>query len=135
MRRMDEIEVEQQVEEFMQKGLVRPSTSSYSCACFVVRNHASIKRGKARMVINYIPLNAVTVDVKWPLPNKEELIQRVASRRILSKFDCKSGYHQIKIVEKDIHKTAFSTPNGLYEWLVMPFGLKNAPSQFQCRMD
>lgn len=52
-----------------------------------------------------------------------------------NKFECKSGYHQIKLAEVDIHKTTFSSPGGLYEWLVLPFGRKNAPSQFRCRMD
>ncbi|KAF3787424.1 putative enzymatic polyprotein [Nymphaea thermarum] len=99
------------------------------------RNHSKEScRDKKRKSQNGHKLS-VTVDIKWPLPNKEMLIQRAAQGKIFSKFDCKSGYHQIKIAEEDRHKTAFYTPNGLYEWLVMPFGLKNAPSQFQRRMD
>lgn len=74
----DEVELRTQISEFKQKQLMGPSSSNYSCSTFIVQNHAKQKHGKARMVIDYGPLNDVTIDIKWPLPNKENLIQRVA---------------------------------------------------------
>nr|DBA06664.1 TPA_asm: polyprotein [Welwitschia mirabilis virus 1] len=131
----DTEEITKQIRELESKNLIRKSESDYACPAFIVRNHAEIKRGKARMVINYKALNEVTYDFKWPMKNKEQLIEKAAKGKIFSKFDCKSGYHQIKIAEEDKHKTAFYTPIGLYEWNVMPFGLKNAPAMFQQKMD
>lgn len=66
------------------------------------------------MVIDYIPLNNVMVDIKWSLPAKESLIQQIAQKKVFSKFDCKSGYHQLKRAKEDIHKTAFITPESLF---------------------
>uniref|UniRef100_A0A151UHI4 Enzymatic polyprotein n=1 Tax=Cajanus cajan TaxID=3821 RepID=A0A151UHI4_CAJCA len=83
------------------------------------------------MVINYKPLNKVLKWIRYPLPNKSELISRIYNATIFSKFDMKSGYYQIKVKEEDKYKTAFIVPFGQYEWNVMPMGLKNAPSEFQ----
>ncbi|KAJ9545306.1 hypothetical protein OSB04_025013 [Centaurea solstitialis] len=94
-----------------------------------------IARGKARMVINYKKLNDNTVFDGYFLPHKESLINWTTDKKIFSKFDCKSGFWQIKMHPDSILYTSFSTPQGQYEWLVMPFGLKNAPQIFQRIMD
>jgi len=86
-------------------------------------------------VINFKPLNSVLADDTYPIPHKGDLIRRIARANIFSKFDLKARLWQVAIVEKDKFKTAFSIPAGHYEWNVMPFGLKNAPSKFQKVMD
>nr|DBA06665.1 TPA_asm: polyprotein [Welwitschia mirabilis virus 2] len=131
----DNEEIRNQIQELLQKGLIEESNSQYSFGAFIVRNHSEEKRGKARMVINYKPLNSITYDFKWPMQDKLTLLNTVAQAKIFSKFDCKSGYHQVKILPSDCHKTAFMTKEGLYQWKVMPFGLKNAPAIFQWQMD
>nr|KYP66817.1 polyprotein [Cajanus cajan] len=113
------------------KKLIRPSKSPWSCTAFYVQNASEIERGEPRMVINYKPLNKVLKWIRYPLPNKSELISRIYNATIFSKFDMKSGYYQIKVKEEDKYKTAFVVPFGKYEWNVMPMGLKNAPSEFQ----
>ncbi|ALN12435.1 polyprotein [Vaccinivirus cadovaccinii] len=131
----DEAEFERQLEEQLKLELIQPSKSPHSSPAFCVRNHAEIKRQKARIVINYKELNRVTKDDGYFLPNLETLVYQVAEARVFSKFDCKSGYWQIKLTPESIPLTAFSTPKGQYEWKVLPFGLKNAPNIFQRRMD
>ena len=74
-------------------------------------------------------------DDTYPIPHKGDLIRRIAGGKIFSKFDLKAGFWQVAIHEEDKFKTAFSIPAGHYEWNVMPFGLKNAPSKFQKVMD
>ena len=87
------------------------------------------------MVINYRRLNGNTVDDAYDIPDKTELLNSIQKSRIFSKFDCKSGFWQIKMHPESIEWTAFTCPLCHFEWLVMPFGLKNAPSVFQRKMD
>ena len=81
-------------------------------------------------MVNFKPLNAVLEKVRYPLPDKTSLLQRIAGCSIFSKFDLKSGFYQIGIEAKHRFKTAFVVPHGFYQWKVLPFGINNAPSKF-----
>lgn len=93
----------------------------------MVRNHAKEKRGKARVLINYKKLNDNTAFDGYYIPNKTILFNRIQGTSWFFKMDCKSGYWQIKMDEERITLIAFSAPQGRCEWIVMSFGLKNAP--------
>jgi hypothetical protein len=88
-----------------------------------------------RLCIDYGPLNAVTVKNKYPLPRIDILFDQLASAKVICKVDLCSGYHQIKIRSEDVPKTAFSMRYGLYEYLVMSFGLTNALAHFMYLMN
>lgn len=120
-----------EITDLLKKGLIRKSYSPWSCPAFYVENAAELERGVPRLVINYKPLNKALRWIRYPMPNKRDLLNRLYSAKIMSKFDMKSGFWQIQIAEKDRYKTAFTVPFGHYEWNVMPFGLKNAPMEFQ----
>ncbi|GBG70429.1 hypothetical protein CBR_g6557 [Chara braunii] len=120
-----------QLKELIEKGWIRPSVSPYGSPVLFVPK----KGGTLRMCIDYRGLNAITVKNREPLPRIDDLLDRVQGCRYFSKIDLKSGYHQIAIRPEDQHKTAFQTRYGLYEFVVMPFGLCNAPGTFQHAMN
>jgi hypothetical protein len=124
-------ELKKQLQELLEKGFIRPSTSPWGCpALFVKKKDESL-----RLCIDYCPLNAVTVKNKYHLPRIDVLFDQLVGAKVFSKIDLRSGYHQIKIKAIDIPKTTFSTRYRLYEYLVMSFGLTNAPAHFMYLMN
>jgi hypothetical protein len=124
-------ELKVQLNELLDKGYIRPSLSPWGCpALFVKKKDQSL-----RLCVDYRPLNVITVKNKYPLPRINILFDQLASARVFSKVNLRSGYHQIKIYPEDVPKTAFSTRYGLYEYLVMSFGLTNAPAHFMYLMN
>jgi len=124
-------EMKKQLEELLEKGFIRPSSSPWGCPAIFVKK----KDDTLRMCVDYHPLNAVTIKNKYPLPRIDTLFDQLAGAKVFSKIDLRFGYHQIKIRPQDIPKTAFSTRYGLYEYLVMSFGLTNAPAFFMYLMN
>ena len=120
-----------EINDLLSKKLIRPSHSPWSCAAIYVKKASEIERGTPRLAINYKPLNKVPQWIRYPIPNKKDLIKRLYNVTIFSKFDMKSGFWQVQILPKDKYKTSFTVLFGHYEWNVMPFGLKNALSEFQ----
>jgi hypothetical protein len=124
-------ELKKQLQELLYKGFIRPSTSPLGCpALFVKKKDESL-----RLCIDYRPLNSVTIKNKYPLPRIDVLFDQLVGAKVFSKIDLRSGYHQIKIRASDVLKTAFSTRYGLYQYLVMSFGLTNTPTYFMYLMN
>ncbi|WVZ80533.1 hypothetical protein U9M48_028002 [Paspalum notatum var. saurae] len=125
-------ELKMQLQEQLDKGFIRPSSSPSGCPALYVEKK---DQGGKRLCVDYRPLNAVTIKNKYPLPHIDIMFDQLAGAKVFSKIDLRSGYYQIKIREEDIPKTAFSTRYGLYEYLVMSFGLTNALAFFMYMMN
>jgi hypothetical protein len=124
-------ELKIQLQDLLDKGFICPSASPWGCPALFVKK----KDNSLRLCVDYRTLNAFAIQNKYPLPRIGILFDQLARAKVFSKIDLRSGYHQIKIKPCDIPKTAFSTRYGLYEYLVMSFGLTNAPAYFMNLMN
>ncbi|GJS33896.1 putative reverse transcriptase domain-containing protein [Tanacetum coccineum] len=124
-------ELSEQLQELSDKGFIRPSSSPWGAPVLFVKK----KDGSFRMCIDYRELNKLTVKNRYPLPRIDDLFDQLQGSNIYSKIDLRSGYHQLRVREQDIPKTAFRTRYGHYEFQVMPFGLTNAPAVFMDLMN
>ncbi|GJU97233.1 putative reverse transcriptase domain-containing protein [Tanacetum coccineum] len=121
----------QLLETITDRGFIRPSTSPWGAPVLFVKK----KDGSFRMCIDYRELNKLTIKNRYPLPRIDDLFDQLQGSSVYSKIDLRSGYHQLRVRERDIPKTAFRTRYGHYEFQVMPFGLTNAPAVFMDLMN
>jgi hypothetical protein len=124
-------ELKTQLQDLLEKGFIRPSSSPWGCPTIFVKK----KDQTLQMCVDYTPLNEVTIKNKYPLPRIDILFDHLTGVRVFSKIDLRSGYHQIRIRPEDIPKTTFTTRYGLFEYLVMSFELTNAPAHFTYLMN
>jgi hypothetical protein len=115
----------------LKKGYIHPSVSPWGASVLFVKK----KDGTLRLCIDFRHMNKSIVKNKYPLPRIDDLFDQLRGEKIFSKIDLRSGYHQVRIKEEDIHKNSFRTRYGNYEFVVVPFGLSNAPVVFMCLMN
>ena len=131
MSEREQVEVRKQLDELLAKGWVRPSTSPYGHPILF----AYKKDGSLRMCVDYRSFNANTRPDRYPIPRIDELLDRLGGSRFFSKINLRAGYHQVGIAEGHLHRTAFCSCWGLFEFTVLLFGLCNAPSTVQRLMN
>ena len=124
-------ELKLQLQELLEKGFIRLSVSPWGAPVLFVKK----KDGTLRLCVDYRQLNKLTVKNKYLLPRIDDLFDQLKGASIFSKIDLRFGYHKLKIKDADVHKTAFRTRYGHYEFRVMPFGLTNAPAAFMDLMN
>jgi hypothetical protein len=124
-------ELKKQIKELQEKSFIHPSSSPWGASVIFIDK----KDDTQRMCVDYQSLNKVTIKNKYPLPRIDDLFDQLRGACVFSKIDLRSGYHQLKIRATDIPKTTFTTRYGLYEYIVMSFGLTNAPAYFMYLMN
>jgi hypothetical protein len=124
-------ELKEHIKELLEKGFIHPSSSPWGAPMIFVLK----KDGTQRLCVDYCALNEVTVKNKYPLPRIDDLFDQLHGACVFLKIDLRPGYHQLKIWECDIPKTAFESRYGLYEYMVMSIGLNNAPAYFMYPMN
>jgi hypothetical protein len=131
MTRDELVELNIQLNDLLDKGYIRPSSSPWDCPTLFMKK----KDEALRLCVDYRPLNAVTIKNKYPLARIDILFDQLVGAQVFFKIDLCSEYHQVKICVEDTPKIAFSTRYKLYEYLVMSFGLTNSPTQFMYLMN
>lgn len=126
-------EARTQIQDLLDRGYIRPSRSPYGAPILFARK----KDGRLRMCIDldYRGLNNLTKCNSFPIPRIDELLEGLTGAKFFSKLDLTAGYHQIRVREEDIEKTAFNSRYGHFAWLMMSFGMTNAPATFQGLMN
>ncbi|KAL0551561.1 hypothetical protein IC582_010650 [Cucumis melo] len=124
-------ELKVQLHELVDKGFIRPSVSPFGAVVLFVKK----KDGSMRLCIDYRELNKVTIKNRYPLPKINDLFDQLQGATVFSKIDLRSGYHQLRIKDGDVPKIAFRSRYGHYEFIVMSFGLTNAPAVFMDLMN
>jgi hypothetical protein len=123
---MENTEIKKQIQELLDKGVIVPSSSPCGSPIVLVLK----KYGMWRMCVDFRALNKITVKNCYPLPRIDDLLDQLKDAKYFTELDLRSGYPQIRIAEGDTWKTAFKTKQALFEWMVMPFRLCNAPTTF-----
>ena len=119
-------DIKRHIQELLHKGHIRPSSSPCGSPIMLVQK----KDGTWRLCIDYRALNKITVKNRYPIPRITDLLDQLTGAKYFGKIDLKSSYHQVLIEQIDVWKTTFKSKEGLFEWLVIPFGLKNVPTTF-----
>jgi len=125
------VELKRQIEELLEKQFIRPSASSWGAPDLLVKK----KDGSSRLCVDYRQLNKMTIKNKYPLPRIDDLMDQLHGAVVFSKINLRSGYHQILVKAEDVEKIAYRSIYGHYEYVVMPFGVTNAPALFMDYMN